>query len=173
MQRKRSAQALGQNDGIRTTATESTMYQNLLVPIDGSATAERGFQEAMALAERLHARLCLLHLIDESPFDMERAPATAYEQARLHWQRVGEGLLTEAQQRARARGLDCSILLREAGQQGVAEAIIDTVRQCGCDMIVMGTHGRRGLSRLTLGSDAELVLRSSPVPVMMVRLPEP
>lgn len=147
------------------------MYQSLLVPIDGSATAERGFQEAMALAERLQARLCLLHLIDESPFDMERAPATAYEQARLHWQRAGESLLAEAQQRARARGIECSTLLREAGQQGVAEAIIDTVRQCGCDMIVMGTHGRRGLSRLTLGSDAELVLRSSPVPVMLVRLP--
>lgn len=148
------------------------MYQQLLVPIDGSAPAERGFQEAMALAERLQAKLCLLHLIDEAPVEMERAPATAYQQARQRWQRVGEALLTEAQQRAKARGLDCSTLLREAGQQTVADAIIDAAGQCACDMIVMGTHGRRGLSRLTLGSDAERVLRHSTLPVMLVRLPQ-
>jgi len=54
----------------------------------------------------------------------------------------------------------------------VAETILDEARLSNCDLIVMGTHGRRGLSRLTLGSDAELVVRSSHLPVLLVRDPD-
>jgi nucleotide-binding universal stress UspA family protein len=54
-------------------------------------------------------------------------------------------------------------------QGRVADVVVEEAAKSGCDLIVMGTHGRRGFSRLALGSDADLVVRSSPVPVLLVR----
>ena len=64
----------------------------------------------------------------------------------------------------------CETLLREVTGERVSDIIIDQAGQHACDLIVMGTHGRRGLQRLTLGSQAEAVARASPVPVLLVRL---
>ncbi|MCM2252789.1 MAG: universal stress protein, partial [Ramlibacter sp.] len=64
----------------------------------------------------------------------------------------------------------CETLLREVTGKRIADVIIEQAQQHSCDLIVMGTHGRKGFSRLTLGSAAEGVVRSSPVPVLLVRL---
>jgi nucleotide-binding universal stress UspA family protein len=59
--------------------------------------------------------------------------------------------------------------VREVTRGRIATVVVDEARSSGCDLIVMGTHGRRGFNRLALGSDADLVVRESPVPVLLVR----
>ena len=81
----------------------------------------------------------------------------------------GEKALADAEALVRKHDVSCTSELLEAAEDGTAGAIIEHAKKLSADLIVMGTHGRRGLRRLTLGSDAELVLRSSPVPVLMVR----
>jgi nucleotide-binding universal stress UspA family protein len=82
----------------------------------------------------------------------------------------GKDLLEKASARAVSGGIKTEILLRELrGGSRVAEAIVKAARDARCELIVIGTHGRRGVRRALLGSDAEDVVRSSPVPVLVVR----
>lgn len=145
------------------------MIQRILVPLDGSGPSQRGLQEAVSLARALGARLVLLHVVDDFPQHLELASAAAYREALQRLRQRGQALLDQAGEHAAAAGVDTEPLLQEVGAQTVGDAIVQQVRACRCDLIVMGTHGRRGLQRLAMGSDAELVLRTSPVPVLLVR----
>ncbi|HEY0856968.1 MAG TPA: universal stress protein [Albitalea sp.] len=148
------------------------MYDRILVPVDGSATAERGVREAIALAADQKATLLLLHVVDNFPMLAEAASATSYTDSLARLRRHGEDLVNQAQRAAAESGVKADTLVREIAQETVADAIIDEARHASCDLIVMGTHGRRGISRLTMGSQAELVVRLSPVPVLLVRKQE-
>lgn len=148
------------------------MYKRILVPLDGSATAERGVREAIALAADQRATLLLLHVVDNFPMLVEAAPARSYDDSLARLRRQGEELVGQAQRAAAELGVKADILVRDIAQETVADAIIDEARHGSCDLIVMGTHGRRGISRLTMGSQAELVVRMSPVPVLLVRQQE-
>lgn len=146
------------------------MYKRILVPVDGSTTARRGLREAIGLAQVHGARLLLLHVVDDYPLLIEAsASAAAFDQVRDAMRRQGETVLAEALATATAAGVEAEKLLREVTAYRVAQAIVEESRQAACDLIVMGTHGRRGISRLMLGSDAESVLKSSSVPVLLVR----
>ncbi len=145
------------------------MIQRILVPLDGSGPSQRGLQEALALAHALGAQLVLLHVVDDFPQHLELAPAAAYRDALQRLRQRGQALLDQARERAAAAGVGAEALLLESGAQSAGDAIVQQVQACRCDLIVMGTHGRRGLQRLAMGSDAELVLRTSPVPVLLVR----
>jgi len=145
------------------------MMQRILVPLDGSGPSQRGLQEAVSLARALGARLVLLHVVDDFPPHLELAPAAAYREALQRLRQRGQALLDQAGEHAAAAGVGTESLLQEVGAQTVGDAIVQQVRACRCDLIVMGTHGRRGLQRVAMGSDAELVLRTSPVPVLLVR----
>jgi len=81
----------------------------------------------------------------------------------------GETILEEASEEAEKGGVSAESVLRESGGIRVSEAILDEANAWAADLIVMGTHGRRGISHLALGSDAELVVRGSTVPVLLVR----
>jgi len=148
------------------------MYQKILVPLDGSATADRGLQEAVALAARLQARLVLLHVVDEYPLMVEMASVANFDAVRESLRRHGQAVLDKAQALAAERGVASDTSLQEIKSGRVAEMILSQARELGCDLVVMGTHGRRGLSRTLLGSDAEWVLRNSGLPVLLVRRPE-
>lgn len=145
------------------------MIQRILVPLDGSGPSQRGLQEAVALARALGAQLVLLHVVDDFPRHLELAPAPAYREALQRLRRRGEALLDEAREQAASAGVGAEALLQEIGAQTVGDAIVQQARASRCELIVMGTHGRRGLQRLAMGSDAELVLRTSPVPVLLLR----
>lgn len=145
------------------------MFRRILVPIDGSATAERGLQEAIGLAAEQKAALVLLHVIDAFPSMVEMSSTTSFEQMRSNLVRYGEELLAAASKTAADAGVASERLLREVMRSRVADVIVEEAAKAGCDLIVMGTHGRRGFSRLALGSDAERVLRQSPVPVLVLR----
>lgn len=148
------------------------MYAKILVPIDGSATSERGLREAIELATRLKSQLVLLHVVDPYPVLMEMASVQSFEDTRQRLLTFGEETLQKARQRASESGVASESVVRETSAQRAADAIVDEAAKRQCQLIVMGTHGRRGLSRVVLGSDAELVLRLAPVPVLLVRQPE-
>ncbi len=145
------------------------MYERILVPIDGSATARCGLDEAIALAARLGATLQLLHVVDARLLVADVAAFAPSVSLLDDARAAGEKLLAEAVAHARGRGVQADSTLQCDPGLRVCDLILAAARGPGVGLIVMGTHGRRGLRRLALGSDAELVLRESPVPVLLVR----
>ena len=148
------------------------MYPLILVPHDGSSTAEHGFAEALALARALGSTLRIVNVVDARMLPAEISAAAAVGQLLENWRTEGHRIVSDAAQAARAAGVTAqdAVLFDPGGR--VCDVIVDDARRSGAGLIVMGTHGRRGFRRLTLGSDAELVLRESPVPVLLVRAPE-
>ena len=145
------------------------MYQRILVPVDGSAASQRGLQEAVRLARTLEARLLFLHVLDDYPMLMQVTSQANLDAMLKDLRHAGLDVLSRARQAAEQGSVHCETLLREVTGKRVADIIVDQVGQHHCDLVVMGTHGRRGLARLSMGSDAEQVLRVSPVPVLLVR----
>jgi nucleotide-binding universal stress UspA family protein len=146
------------------------MYDRILVPLDGSDTGTRGLREAIGLARANGARLHLLHVIDDYPLLLQSGSEPHhFEQMRQRLRQEGQRLLDQAQATVQAAGLGCEAVLRETASERVSQAIIDEAKDAGCELIVIGTHGRRGLDRYLLGSNAEAVARSSPVSVLLVR----
>lgn len=149
------------------------MYARILVPIDGSPTAQRGLDEAIALARRLSARLHLLNVVDARLLIAEASMAVPPTDVLDAWRLEGERLVKAGEAAAAAQGVQAdSAVLCEPGLR-VCDVIVREIVASGAELVVMGTHGRQGLRRLTLGSDAELVLRESPVPVLLVRAEVP
>ena len=145
------------------------MYARILVPIDGSPTAEAGLDEAIRLALRLGATLVLLHVVNERPLMLETAAAASFDEIRQQMLADGDRLLGSAARRALVAGVSSESAIKESTAGRVSDVIVREVARRGCDLVVIGTHGRRGVSRMILGSDAELVVRESSVPVLMVR----
>ena len=145
------------------------MYREILVPLDGSITADAGLHEAIRLAAAVKARLLLLYVMLDVPVLEEFSAAVISGEVHARLSQQGRALLERAQREATERGVEAQTLLHDTNTGAVADSLQAEVGRHGCDLIVMGTHGRRGIRRLTLGSDAELVLRGSPVPVLLVR----
>ena len=149
------------------------MYTRILVPIDGSSVAERALDEAIALARHLGSTLHVFNVVDARMLVAEVLGYAAPEQLVEDWRIAGERLVPEAIKRARSQGVAAQGRVSCDPSLQVHEAILQEARSTAAELVVMGTHGRRGLTRLTLGSHAELVLRESPVPVLLVRAPGP
>lgn len=145
------------------------MYKRILVPLDGSDTAARGLTEAIGVAQTSKGRLFLLNVVDDLSWLVEMAAVANSEEMHRQARGYAERLLGDARQAAAAKGVDAEVVTRQSVGRRAAEAIVDEARKQDCDLIVMGTHGRRGLSRLVLGSDAMTVVQSSAVPVLLVR----
>lgn len=148
------------------------MYTRILVPVDGSDTAATGLQEALALARRLNSTLVLLHVVDPVPLPLEAMTASVWQELGDDLRIRGQAVLDQARSAALAQGVAAEARLIEGRVERVADTIVDEARSARCELIVMGTHGRRGFSRLMLGSDAERVLHACPVPVLLIRHPE-
>ncbi len=145
------------------------LYKKILVPVDGSATSVRGLREAARLAKSQNASVVLMHVVDE--FMAYSNPEAAYFAADVAKAMLADGqrILAKAKAQAQALGVKAKSVLLERVGGPAANAIVREAKREGCDLIVIGTHGRRGVRRLVLGSDAELVVRNSPVPVLLVR----
>lgn len=148
------------------------MYSRILVPIDGSPTAERGLQEALALARQLDASVVLLYVVDSYPMMVEMATSTTWDAITEGLRDAGRKVLGAAHEAATKQGVASEAVLDDVDAARVADVIVEQAKARHCELIVMGTHGRRGAGRALLGSDAELVLRLSPVPVLLVRAPQ-
>jgi len=149
------------------------MYKRILVPLDGSATAERGLREAIALCAGQPTKLLLLHVVDDYPMLIETSSMNSHEEMMKSLRQYGLDVLAKGGKACDEASVKCETLLREVTGERVSDIIVDQAAQHACDLIVIGTHGRRGLRRLTLGSQAEAVARASPAPVMLVRLEPP
>ncbi|UXH77145.1 universal stress protein [Roseateles amylovorans] len=147
------------------------MYRSILVPIDGSETASRGLQEAIGLAKALGARITLLHVLDLYPFFGHSAGSGDLERLLASRRDAAHALLASSALDVRDGGVSVKTDLKESLDKHAGPHIVAQAIEHHCDLIVMGTHGRRGVTRLLLGSDASLVLRDSPVPVMLVGPP--
>jgi nucleotide-binding universal stress UspA family protein len=146
------------------------MYERILVPIDGSPTSARGLEEAIALARLTHASLRLVHVVDQLPYALSMDPTGAWSgdvYGLLH--EAGESLLTKSKAEVGAAGISVDTVLRDSLEGRVCDLVVAEAKLWKADLIVIGTHGRRGPGRLLLGSDAEQILRLSPVPVLLVR----
>lgn len=147
------------------------MYRRILVPVDGSHTSDRGLQEAISVARESKARLCVVHAIDDAVITSIPSSGAYLRTVLDAVRRSGELIIQRAVTAVKAQGLEVESRLVENFAGRVAEVIVDEARKWGADLIVMGTHGRRGVSHLFLGSDAEMVVRLSDVPVLLVRAP--
>ena len=148
------------------------MYDKILVPLDGSPTSERGFEEAVALARVMKSSLVLVHVIDTMPVAIDMAPPVTWQDVIDSVRKQGQGLLDRASKTAAAHGVASEVRLIEGRAERVADTLVSEARKGHCDLVVMGTHGRRGFSHALLGSDAERVVRQCPIPVLLVRHPD-
>ena len=142
------------------------MYKRILCPIDGSETSNAGVAEAIRLAQQQGATIRLLYVLDTLYLQSTGYMiGEVYEQLRAS----GAQLLENAKAKVTATGISVETALTDANARRVADAIVDESHTWSADVIVMGTHGRRGVSHLFLGSDAEAVIRLSTVPVLLVK----
>jgi nucleotide-binding universal stress UspA family protein len=143
--------------------------KKILIPTDFSDCARRAEETAMALGRALGGELILLHVAAQTPLYNEGMrglvdPRKVYE-AQREWAET-----TLAARAAEIRGT--GVVAQSVIRSGVAvDEILTLAAEQGCDLIVIGTHGRGGLSRFFLGSVADRVVRLAPCPVMTVRLP--
>jgi nucleotide-binding universal stress UspA family protein len=142
------------------------MYQRILVPTDGSPTSNQGLDEAVKVAKLTGARLRLIHVINELVFTTGVEIYTADVIDLL--KEAGTQILTEAKARVEAAGVEVVTQVFENFGSRLCDVVVDDARAWKADLIVIGSHGRRGIGRLLIGSDAEQILRKSPVPVLLV-----
>ncbi len=148
------------------------MSKRILVAIDNSSTAQKALDEAIALAHVQGASLCVATAVDEGPLDQHGMGLGSYidvELVKTQMRASGNALLDQAQARAAAAGCTAERLLIESTQRRVAEMISDAAAQWGADLIVVGTHGRRGFERLLVGSVAENLVRIATCSLLLVR----
>jgi nucleotide-binding universal stress UspA family protein len=128
------------------------------------------------LAADQRAVLLALHVVDDSPmavtFDGSYLPANYVDSFYEALRENGRKILAKAEALAQGSSVDLRPVLVEARGRTVADAIVQQARKLKADVIVVGTHGRRGLRRVLMGSDAEAVVREAQVPVLLVRAPE-
>jgi nucleotide-binding universal stress UspA family protein len=144
------------------------MYQRILVPVDGSETSSAALQEAIKLAQQMGAQLKLVHVIENARvFDAEGM--VGYETLRDIATHSGKQILARAQQMTAEAGLEAETVLLEAGSDRNESVIVAEAQQWAAEIIVIGTHGRSGISRLLFGSVAEGVVRGATMPVLLIR----
>lgn len=146
------------------------MYQRILCPVDGSATSDCGMAEAIKLAKNQNAKLRFLHVVDTyiPTLDVTLDFNVAYLPEILH--NNGKKLLQTAEDAARAEGVTVdSHMVESIGT--VSQFVVSEAETWPADLIVMGTHGLRGIKRMVMGSDAETIVRTSPVSVLLVKSP--
>jgi nucleotide-binding universal stress UspA family protein len=146
------------------------MYQRILVPIDGSSTSNRGLDEAIKLAKLTGASLRLIHVIDLLSFATGFEAYAAYANDVIpRIKEAGKQVLDQGRSRAEVSGVKVDSLLFDSLVAPVSDTVVEQAKAWNADLIVIGTHGRRGVKRFLLGSDAEQIMRMAPVPVLLIR----
>ena len=144
------------------------MYSRILVPTDGSDITRKAVEAAIALARRLDAQLFAVSVKEPFPYSaisevQPIAPQEFYEAQ----EKVASARVTAVVEAARAQQVACSGYTVESLHPW--EAILDHAKSRKCDLIVMASHGRRGVAALLLGSETQRVLLHSPVPVLVIK----
>ena len=145
------------------------MYTNILIPTDGSELSLKAVQHGVALAKRIGARLTALTVLQ--PFHVLTTDAQMLEDTRAQYEarmrEHADKTLEAAAHAAKELGVACELVHVE--HEHPYRAIIDTAELKGCDLIVMASHGRRGVAAIVLGSETVKVLTHSKIPVLVHR----
>lgn len=141
------------------------MYKRIMVPVDGSGTSKAALRHALTLAKEQQAVARLVYVLEriqawgpEGQVDLENVLRDS-----------GKAVLADAEATAAKAGVKVETGIADAGTQRIARCIADEAAAWNADLIVMGTHGRRGIDHLILGSVAEGVVRTAHAPVLLVR----
>lgn len=145
------------------------MYKRILVPVDGSETSMLGLLEAIKIAQSDGCQLCLFHVVNELILDYSYGAQLSGMSVMESLREEGIAILRRAEDLARKHNVPVESMLVECVGGPAADSIVAEAGKWHADLIVMGTHGRRGLRRLAMGSDAEAVVQQSSVPVLLVR----
>lgn len=147
------------------------MYRHMLVPIDGSPLSDGAVAKAVDLAHALQARISFFFALPDPAAafngELELSRALDPEAFELRREAEAEAILGRARAAAEARGLACAAHAHSAGEP--YEAIIEAAGELGCDLILMASHGHRGIKGLLLGSQTQKVLVHSKFPVLVYR----
>ena len=147
------------------------MYQRILVATDGSNLSKRAVSSAISLAALCGAELVALKVIPRYPqsyFEGGLAlQAAEVSRVEKQWSEDGQAIVDAVQKAALTKGVKTKAVTVKSDL--VSDAIIATTKKYKCDLIVMASHGRRGIKRLLLGSETQLVLTHSHVPVLVLR----
>lgn len=144
------------------------MSKTILVPIDFSEASDKALDYAVDLAKRLDARVVLMHAFEIPLVGFPDGVLAATAEIAGRILTASQKALDEAIEKRKGTGVEITPLLKQADPR---DAIVGTAKELGADLVVMGTHGRRGLARALIGSVAEAVVRTSSVPVLTVRGP--
>ena len=144
------------------------MYQHILLPLDGSPTSALALKEALKFAQQQNARLELMHVLEDVWY-FEDGSMLNYAKLLESMKISGKKILAQAQMLAQQEGITVEIKLIVAGGKRIANVIVEEAKRCSAELIIIGTHGRSGFSRLLLGSVAEGVVRTAHIPVLLIR----
>ena len=149
------------------------MYANILLSTDGSDVARKGVEHGIALAKALNAKVTVITVTEPLPVDYGSGHASRWISSPEEVDRFDAACKERAgkvldEARAMAEQIGVSAELLHVPYAHPATAIIETAKSRGCDLIVMASHGRRGLSKLFLGSQTSEVLAGGSVPVLVV-----
>lgn len=147
------------------------MYKRILVPTDGSPLSRKAARAAIGLAAGMGAEVVALHVVPRYPLSLVEGAigVVPHDAARIEkeWARRGQAMADEVGAAADRQGVQARALTVRSNL--VAEAILGAARKNRCDLVVMASHGRKGIKRLLLGSETQHVLTHSDIPVLVLR----
>lgn len=145
------------------------MYKKIIVPTDGSGTAQRALDEARRLAAALGSEIALMFVVDNSDLLYN---VGYYDPKFLHQEQAafGKATLDDAAAILKAQGIPCTthVIDEPVALGDISGTILQHAAHVEAELIVLGTHGRRGVRRLVMGSVAEGVIRKAVLPVLLI-----
>ncbi|WP_347251458.1 universal stress protein [Legionella sp.] len=145
-------------------------YKKIMVAVDGSTTSDQALQEAVELAQDQKAFLRIIYVVDESIVKYADS-FIDFETLWAAFKAEGQALLKKISHRVKASTIhfDTHLVILKFSEGRLAEKIVSEAEDWQADLLVIGTHGRQGISRFFLGSVAEKVLRIATLPVLLIR----
>jgi nucleotide-binding universal stress UspA family protein len=156
--------------GVALLQKELSMYKRILVAVDGSPISNQALTSALQMAKDSGGEVLLVHVVDELAYLTGYDQFGGYSGALIRvMKESGAKVLKDAMDIATAAGVKADNLLFDNFGARLGETMADVAKRWNADLIVVGTHGRRGIGRLLLGSGAEQIIRLAPVPVLIIR----
>jgi nucleotide-binding universal stress UspA family protein len=157
---------------FRLAKGANAMFKHILLPTDGSALSDAAVREGISFAKDMGAKvtgICVMP--SQHPVYYEGLSPEVYmemqAEQRKELREAAEGYLSVIQKGAREAGVACNVLVETSDHP--YEAIVQVAERAGCDLIMMASHGRRGVKAILIGSETQKVLTHSKIPVLVVR----